>query len=75
MLSSDHLFISTGATAFNCNFESNMCAWVNSENDNYDWTWGGTAAQVGNNSNIPKIDHTTNSGGKLSVPLFVNNIQ
>ncbi|BFZ04222.1 hypothetical protein BsWGS_07261 [Bradybaena similaris] len=53
----------SSATTFNCNFESNMCAWVNSKNDNYDWTWGGTAAQVGNNSNVPKIDHTTNSGG------------
>ncbi|CAG5126615.1 unnamed protein product, partial [Candidula unifasciata] len=51
-------------TTFNCNFESNMCAWTNSTSDNYDWSWGKTASQVANgSSNLPNVDHTTNSGG------------
>ncbi|KAK0068562.1 MAM and LDL-receptor class A domain-containing protein 2, partial [Biomphalaria pfeifferi] len=52
------------STSFDCNFESNMCAWMNDQTDNYDWTWGRTASAVATTvSGLPHTDHTTNTGG------------
>ncbi|KAL8608892.1 hypothetical protein ACOMHN_065230 [Nucella lapillus] len=45
---------------FNCNFESNLCGWTQSHNDQFDWT---RQRQPTSSSNTgPRSDHTTGHG-------------